>query len=58
MDGYGYFAFRTAGMTQLASRVEGGSSFGQYIRMVTLKSPSAVGSQFASLSFPGDLRWM
>jgi len=44
----------TPGGTQLPSMMEFGLSLGQYIRNVRLKSPSGAGSQFASLSMPGE----
>ena len=46
----------TPGGTQLPSRISG---FGQYRRMFIVNGPDAgAGSQFASLSWPGDSRWM
>ena len=47
----------TAGGAQLPSRMEGGVSFGQYMRIVRLKWPFGTGSQLASWSFPGDSCW-
>jgi hypothetical protein len=38
-------------------KIDGAFSFGQYIRMVRMKSPLGAGSQFASLSLPGDSFW-
>jgi hypothetical protein len=39
------------------SRIEGGDSFGQYMRNIGIKSPVGAGSQLASLSLPGDSFW-
>src|SRR5262252_1996107 len=36
------------------SRMEGGVSFGQYRRSIGINFALGAGSQFASLSFPGD----
>ena len=47
----------TAEGFQLPSIIDGFLSLGQYIRSVRLKSPSAAGSQFASLSLPGESCW-
>jgi hypothetical protein len=52
--------FTTGGGTQVPSpggRIDGCVSFGQYIRIIRTKSPSGAGSQFASLSLPGDSCW-
>ena len=37
---------------------ETGHSLGQYIRSIRMKSPAGAGSQFDSLSFPGESFWM
>jgi hypothetical protein len=47
----------TCGTFQLPSMIEGGVSFGQYIRSIKTKSPFGAGSQLASLSAPGDSFW-
>ena len=39
-------------------KIEGGSTFGQYKRMTRYMSSLGAGSQFDSLSAPGDLFWM
>jgi hypothetical protein len=38
-------------------KIAGALSFGQYMRIVRMKSPLGAGSQFASLSLPGDSFW-
>ncbi len=37
--------------------IEGSLSFGQYMRSIRRKSPFGAGSQFASMSLPGDSFW-
>ena len=54
---YIQLALTTCGTFQLPSMIEGGVSFGQYIRSIRTKSPFGAGSQFASLSAPGDSLW-
>jgi hypothetical protein len=46
--------FLTAGGDQLPLMIEGGFSFGQYIRSIRTNLPAGAGSQFDSLSDPGD----
>ncbi len=46
--------FVTAGGFHEPSMIDGGVSVGQYMRSVTLKGPEAAGSQFDSLSLPGE----
>jgi hypothetical protein len=53
-----YRTFFTAGGFQLPSMIDGVSSFGQYIRNVILNPLSGAGSQFVSLSAPGESCWM
>lgn len=55
--GPAYCTFCTRGGVQEPSRIEGLVSFGQYMRSIGRKAPSGAGSQFASLSFPGDSFW-
>src|SRR5208283_191330 len=43
---------------QVPSRIEGGLSFGQYMRRIRMNRSAGAGSQLDSLSFPGDLCWM
>ena len=38
--------------------IDGSFSFGQYSRIIRTKLPAGAGSQFASLSLPGDSFWM
>ena len=47
----------TPGGLQVPLRIEGGASFGQYMRNIGMKSPFGAGSQLASLSLPGDSFW-
>ncbi len=47
----------TCGTFQLPSMIEGAVSLGQYIRSIRTKSPLGAGSQFDSLSAPGDSFW-
>ncbi|HEX2951060.1 MAG TPA: DUF1254 domain-containing protein, partial [Armatimonadota bacterium] len=44
---------RTGAGCQLPNKT---SSFGQYMRIATLKGPAGVGNQFASFSLPGEVR--
>jgi hypothetical protein len=46
--------FFTAGTVHVPSTIEGGSSSGQYIRNIRMNLPEGAGSQFDSLSVPGD----
>src|SRR5262249_12271285 len=55
--GYGPVFF-TAGGFQLPSRIDGGVSLGLYSRSARMNWPSGAGSQFGSLSLPGDSCWM
>jgi len=50
-------AFCTAGGFQVSSRIDGGLSFGQYMRSIGMNSPLGAGSQLASLFLPGDSFW-
>jgi hypothetical protein len=38
--------------------IDGSFSLGQYIRIIRMNSPFGAGSQFTSLSLPGDSFWM
>src|SRR5574337_1238222 len=55
--GAGYCTFCTCGGVQLPSRIDGALSFGQYMRSIGMNSPSGAGSQFDSLSLPGESFW-
>jgi hypothetical protein len=55
--GYGAPTLITCGTFQLPSMIEGAVSLGQYIRSIRIKSPLGAGSQFGSLSAPGDSFW-
>jgi hypothetical protein len=46
--------FLTAGGVHVPSRIEGSLSFGQYIRSIRTNLPVGAGSQFDSLSVPGE----
>lgn len=48
----------TSGIFQLPSMIDGGFSFGQYSRIISTNSSFGAGSQFDSLSLPGDSAWM
>jgi hypothetical protein len=48
----------TAGGFHDPSRMEGGFSFGQYIRSIRTNFPAGAGSQFDSLSAPGESFWI
>jgi hypothetical protein len=50
--------FITIGTFQEPSRSDGSVALGQYNRIIKIKSPLGAGSQFASLSLPGDAFWM
>jgi len=50
-------SFATPGGFQEPFRIEGDSSFGQYIRNIGMNAPFGAGSQLASLSEPGDTFW-
>ena len=47
----------TAGGFHDPSRMDGGLSFGQYIRSIKTNFPAGAGSQFDSLSAPGESFW-
>ncbi len=49
-----YFLICTPGGFHEPSMIVGGVSFGQYSRSIKSKFFSGAGSQFDSLSFPGD----
>ena len=54
------FRFTTGGGDQVplpGGRIDGAVDFGQYMRMVRMKSPFGAGSQFACLPSPGDSCW-
>jgi hypothetical protein len=48
--------FLTAGIVHELSMIDGFVSLGQYSRIIRMKSPAGAGSQFDSLSLPGDSR--
>ena len=48
----------TSGTFQVPSSNEGGVSVGQYSRIMRMNCAEGAGSQLASLSLPGDSRWM
>jgi hypothetical protein len=50
--------FFTAGMVQLPLMIDGLRSFGQYMRSMRTNLPAGAGSQFDSLSGPGESFWM
>ena len=54
----GHATFLTGGIFQDPLRIEGLFSFGQYIRNIRINLPSGAGSQFDSLSVPGESSWM
>jgi hypothetical protein len=47
----------TAGIFHEPSSIEGSFSFGQYMRSMSWNLPDGAGSQFASLSAPGETFW-
>jgi hypothetical protein len=49
-----YWTCLTVGIGHVPSMIEGGFSFGQYIRNISTNCPAGAGSQFASLSLPGE----
>src|SRR5262249_19837014 len=51
-------AFCAAGGFQVPLMIAGDFSPGQYIRIISTNLPAGAGSQFASLSGPGDWFWM
>ena len=51
-------ALIAAGGVQVPSMIEGGLSSGQYMRIIRMNLPAGAGSQFASLSAPGESFWM
>jgi hypothetical protein len=46
--------FLTAGGVHVPSMIDGGFSFGQYMRNIRMNLPVGAGSQLVSLSVPGD----
>lgn len=50
--------FLTGGIVQVPSMIDGLLSFGQYIRSMRMNLPAGAGSQFDSLSVPGESFWM
>lgn|ERR1700692_3906737 len=50
--------FFTGGTFQDPSIIEGSLSSGQYIRSIRMNRPEGAGSQFDSLSAPGESFWM
>ena len=51
-------ALITEGIFHEPSRIEGLFSFGQYRRSISWNLPAGAGSQFDSLSGPGESFWM
>ena len=49
--------FWTSGGFHVPSRIDGGDSLGQYNRIISTNPPFGAGSQFGSLSLPGDSFW-
>ena len=49
--------FLTSGGFHVPSRIDGGVSLGQYSRIISTNPPFGAGSQFDSLSLPGDSFW-
>ena len=54
----GYDASFTSGTFHVPSRIDGGFSFAQYIRIMRTNVSAGAGSQFDSFSLPGDSCWM
>ena len=52
-----YVATSIGGAFQVPSRIEIGASLGKYRCSMTLNFALGAGSQFASLSLPGDSAW-
>ena len=50
--------FFAGGGDQLPSMIEGDFAFGQYNRIIRMNLPAGAGSQFDSLSAPGESFWM
>jgi hypothetical protein len=48
----------TGGIVQVPLTIEGLLSSGQYMRSIRMNLPAGAGSQFASLSAPGESFWM
>ncbi len=48
----------TAGIFHVPSMIDGVFSLGQYMRSIRMNFSFAAGSQFASLSLPGDSFWI
>jgi hypothetical protein len=53
-----YATFFAGGGDQVPLMIEGWVSLGQYMRSISWNLPLGAGSQFASLSAPGDSFWM
>jgi integrase len=54
----GDHALLTDGIVHVPSRIDGAFSFGQYMRSIRINLPVGAGSQFDSLSAPGESFWM
>ena len=52
-----YEACFTSGGFHVPSRIDGGVSLGQYSRIISTNAPAGAGSQFCSLSLPGESCW-
>jgi hypothetical protein len=50
--------FLTGGIVHVPSMIEGAFSSGQYMRSIRINLPAGDGSQFDSLSVPGESFWM
>src|SRR5215813_15248306 len=51
-------AFFTGGIVHVPSRIDGAVSSGQYMRSIRMNLPAGAGSQFDSLSAPGESFWI
>jgi hypothetical protein len=50
--------FFTGGIVHVPSMIEGALSSGQYMRSIRMNFPAGAGSQFDSLSAPGESFWI
>jgi hypothetical protein len=53
-----YVTFLTGGIVQVSLMMDGLFSLGQYIRSIKMNLPAGAGSQFDSLSGPGESFWI
>jgi hypothetical protein len=56
--GRSQLASLTAEIFQVPLSMDGGLSFGQYSRRISMNLSFRAGNQFCSLSLPGDSFWM